>query len=459
MNAKIYGFLIVLFYTSVVTSQIDFRLKAKSEGFLSTSEEDQLPFWMYKNSRGRVSRNSSLVGTISANFLYKRDQDFTFEAGTTGSYDNAAIADNDLWFDEYFMTLTYRKFELMLGRKQRESKFHELSASNENFAWSLNARPMPGIRLNMTEPLYLNSSNTLGIQFDYEEYFMEEDRYVSNAKVHHKNFFIVYKTENWRLKGGIDHFVQYGGVSASDGSAPSGLENYIKVVLGRGGDETAIGGEQQNALGNHLGTYILDYLYTTSKGVNYNFVYNHFFEDGSGTSFSNFPDGSYSFFIEDTGNNHFWTGLLAEIYYTKNRSRNYDGPENVEQYFNNFLFYKSGWSYRQRILGVPFFDFDANAPSGSVINDEFIAYNLGMNGKLRPKSTGNPYPFKIRFTGVQYYNQTRITEKTLSKVFYSNLDIGVLQNPFQIDLSLGTEFSEGHAPIFASGLRVSKSFF
>ena len=451
--------LAVIFATIVhlgVIAQDGFSLDAGTEGFFSLAEEDQLPFWMYKNQRGRVSEYSDYVGFLKGGAVFGFNSKSQITVGLTASYDNNPLAGNDIWLDEYFMKIDYGKFYVLVGRNQREKVLDGLSATNENFAWSLNSRAIPRISFGTSETIFINRESTIGFNLAYEEYFLEEDRYMVNANLHHKNFFLVFKNNRWRFKAGIEHFAQYGGKSQDGFLAANGLGNYLRVILGREGGEEAFEGEQENVVGNHLGVYVFDLKYGPRK-YDFNFIYNHFFEDGSGTRFSNFPDGRYAIHIKNKDQNSFVNSYLFELYYTKNRSKNSDGPENVEQYFNNFLLYRSGWSYQKRVIGLPFFDFDQSAPRGSIINDEFVAYHFGFGGYFAP--TNLRYPFKLILTNVNYSNQTRRTEKTKSNVAYTYFDLGLIQRPFDLSISFGTEFSAGDSPIFAAGLSVSKSFF
>lgn len=423
----------------------------------SFSNTGELPFYFYKNTKGRVSDKSEFYGTLMLDYSFDINRNFNMILGGAASYDDSPIAGDNIWIDELYSRINYKdQISLTIGRKHHEENFSGLSASNGNFAWSLNTRAMPGLQLTL-EPFYFDRFNTFGVSASFEEYLLEKDRSVSRAQIHHKNFYLLFNRRSWAIKAGIEHYAMYGGTSELYGEAPSGLPNYLKVFFGREGGGDAIGGERQNVIGNHLGTYVLDISY--ANDVKYNFIYNHFFEDGSSSKFSNFPDGSYALFIEDVSNMKFWKSFIMEIYYTKNRSKSYDGPHNIEQYFNNFLFYKSGWSYQQRILGVPFFDFDPSAPGGSIVNDEFIAYHLGMNAELAKYSRRNTFPLRLLLTHVNYSN-SRPSVLSKSNVFYSYLDIGLIQNnPFNLNISFGTEFSEGDKPIFAAGLSVSKSFF
>ncbi len=120
-----------------------------------------------------------------------------------------------------------------------------------------------------------------------------------DARLHHKGFKFVYRPNpDFEMKAGIRHFAQWAGDSPESGQQPDGFSDYIKVITGREGGENAVGGDQVNVLGNHLGTYELEIRKRLSPEMQLNFIYNHMFEDGTGSRFANFPDGRYGVFLD-----------------------------------------------------------------------------------------------------------------------------------------------------------------
>src|SRR5690606_10962025 len=96
----------------------------------------------------------------------------------------------------------------------------------------------------------------LGIEGSWNEYLMEEERYVRNAKLHHKNLLLIYRSRNnWEIKAGLHHFVQWGGISSGFGQISESFENYLSVISGGKGNEETTLNDQVNAIGNHLGGY------------------------------------------------------------------------------------------------------------------------------------------------------------------------------------------------------------
>lgn len=442
--------LFLLFCTATVFGQnLEINGEVNLHGFLSN--KDELPFWMYANTRGRIVEDSDLAGWGGLTARYKLSESAGFEAG------GAVLYSNRLW-DEVSVDEAYLKFyndwlEVVGGRKQKEELYRGLSATNESFAWSLNARPLPGIQVKIARPIYLNEANTFGFEASWNEYFMGKERFVKDTRLHHKSFFLVYKNDLWHFKAGIQHFAQWAGDSPKSGKQPSNLKDYIRVVTGRGGGESAVEGDRINALGNHLGTYEL-YITRKFKDFKLKFIYNHFFEDGSGTRFANFPDGRYGLFLDHKEDNRLVNGLLYEFYYTRNQSKNSTSPHKNDNYFDNRVTYNSGWTYQGNIIGVPFFDYDSE--NFRMPGNKFIAHHFGISGNLNQRSVTLPY--KLLFSYIHKDGNLVKDYTPHRKIFAGMLSLGLWRDFVDIDLNLATELKNIDSARYGIGLKLGKRF-
>ena len=61
---------------------------------------------------------------------------------------------NKVQFDESYLSFQNDWLSVTLGRKQKKELYKGLSASNENILWSLNARPLPGIRFSTARTIF-----------------------------------------------------------------------------------------------------------------------------------------------------------------------------------------------------------------------------------------------------------------------------------------------------------------
>ena len=430
-------------------AQVEFSGSIHLNGYYSNN--DELPFWMYSNERGRISEETNFSGWINGQMNYAISDKSTLEIGAGILYQDDYL--NDDYIDELYADFKYSWFQVIAGRKQEPEMYNGLSATNENFAWSLNARPLPGLQIQTSSPIYFNENKKFGLEFSWEEYLMGNDRFVKGARLHTKSIYLVSNFNNdWQLKAGIRHFAQWGGDSTSLGAQADGFEDYLRVITGRKGSDAANMSDQINVAGSQLGTYEL-YLTKGFYDFKLKFLYNHFFEDGTGSRYANFPDGRYGIFFNKIEQNKLIEAAIYEFYYTRNQSKNSSAPHKNDYYFWNGI-YRSGWTYQQRIIGLPFFDYDQDA--SLIVGNKFMAHHIGLSGVLNSETVNLPY--KLFATYIQ-------KDGTLSKSYtpkrneiYLNYEIGLLQNPFNLRVRLGAEYSNIAQPIYGAGLSLSKQF-
>ena len=289
----------LLFFLPVKAQFFDFNADVHIEGLVYSQKES--PFWLHSNTRDRIDETSNYSGWLNGKVGYEVTPNAHFEFGTGILYHDGYS--RDLQLDEVYFSFRNTWLEASVGRKQREELYSGLSASNENILWSLNARPLPGIRLDIIKPIYLWKEGGLAFTATLEEYLTDDERYVNNLRIHHKSFHLIFdRIRNVELSVGLQHFVQWGGNSPDYGKLPSSFSDYLNVFMGKEGSNS-VQGEEANALGNHLGSYeasikthFLDYKITL--------LYNTLFEDNSGRMLRNTPDGRYGIYIEDDSNQH-----------------------------------------------------------------------------------------------------------------------------------------------------------
>ena len=347
-------FLFLLLFLSVNAQQIDFKGNVNATGLLFS--EDNSPFWLHTNQRGRIDELTNLSGFATIAGIYRFSENASLEGGLGALYQDGYT--DALQLDEAYLAFNNSWLGIVAGRKQRQELYRGLSATNQSILWSLNARPLPGIRFFTKRPIFFKNNRGLGFEASLEEYFMDDERYVEDTKLHHKSFHLVYKSSpQFQISAGLRHFVQWGGTHPEFGDLPSDFKAYTRAITGRGvGDDTGDGISEQeiNGLGNHLGSYEVN-IKTILANYNVEIIYNHLFEDGSGSLLRNTPDGRYGVFIEDpTATIDSWIqAVMYEFYYTKNQSKNTPTTDGQDNYFNNNL-YRSGWTYENRVLGLPF---------------------------------------------------------------------------------------------------------
>lgn len=400
-----------------------------------------LPFWMYHNQRGRVSEKTSYMGMLGGDLTWHITETSNLTVGTGIFFQDEA---RKLVWDELFIGYNTPSVAISLGRKQQPTLYNGISASNQNILWSLNARPLPGIQIKTSKPITLVSTWGLGFEAALEEYQMEADRYVSNAKLHHKSFHLVFQpVKNFRFKTGLMHFVQWAGTSG-EGEQPNRFSDYIKVFTGQAGGNNATGGDQLNALGNNLGSYEAEVIYRTS-GYQFNIFWNSIFEDGSGRRLGNTPDGRYGFFVENLKGNKLVNSLIYELYYTKHQSYTTTGEHKFDNYFNNGG-YESGWTYYDTVLGAPFFL--ENPDGDGIISNRMLVHHLGVEGMA---SKDVDYAFLISYRknyGTDGEGLFPGPDNILSSLIALNFE----KDWFVCTGKLGADFPAERKPLFGLGI-------
>ncbi|SHF46594.1 Capsule assembly protein Wzi [Salegentibacter echinorum] len=445
------GFLSLVSFSSY--AQWDFSGSVNLNGYIYEGELQRLPFWMYANQRGRVSEETNISGWVSGRTFNEFRNGNSLEIGAGVLYQDGI--NDEVFLDEIYAEFNNDWLEAIIGRKQEEELYKGLSATNESILWSLNARPMPGISLATNRTIFFSRESAFGFEAYWSDYLLGEERFVSNARLHHKGFKLVYRpSPDFEIKAGIRHFAQWAGNSPESGQQPSEFSDYLKVIAGREGGENAVGGDQANVLGNHLGTYELEIKKKVNRELELNFIYNHVFEDGSGSRFANFPDGRYGVFLDFDDNRRLVNGILYEFYYTRNQSINAGSPHGADNYLNNFLTYHSGFTYERRILGLPFFTY--NEELDQVVNNKFSAHHLGISGNFSNYFVSYPWKLLLSFSHNEgRYGRHFVPNRDIYSGFF---DIQILQSFALVNLQLGIDISNVSEPLYGAGINLRRQF-
>ena len=325
------------------------KLSISAMGFGATA--DNLPFWFYSNTHGRIDAETNVAGLLQGRVSYNLSSKSYFElgAGIVASNGNK----NSVRRDELYLSFVNSWLKATVGSKTPFEKHQGLSVVADNFLMSGNARALPGLIVEASNPLKL--SKTFEIDWGIAHYELNDNRFVNDTKVHYKRLALILNIDSRNsFTGGIEHYAQWGGTSPEFGELPSSFNDYLNVVIaGRSSQDTVIG-EELNSLGNHLGIYNFEYNFTPVSG-RFSFYHQHPFEDGSGTAFKNFPDGIWGFYFgpNTIDFDSFVTGFLLEYVQTTNQSGSDLLGSARDNYFSNSV-YASGWTYHNNTIGLPF---------------------------------------------------------------------------------------------------------
>lgn len=372
------GFLLVfgLLTVTAIGQEWDWDLKTSAE--FMASNQDQNPFWFYANSfrqRGELTDfNVLLDGQVN----YRLSENAVLEAGAAVYYRNEVP-------DEFQRRDLYVEFrntwlKATVGSQSRPVLYEGISLTNRNFLNSGNARPLPGVLLEA--PKLLRLSDNFGLDWGIGHYVMNDDRFVEDTWVHYKRLGINYQfLEKNQLLFQVKHFAQWAGTSPSLGDLPDDFEAFVDVFFARRAPETGEDGEFLNAVGNHLGTYLLSYTRSFDSG-RLELYHEHPFEDGSGTRLANFPDGTWgaNYLFKDP---KVIKAVLYEFVYTLDQTSS--ETSGVDNYFSNSV-YRSGWSYEEQIVGMPLILFqqgwEPSPDTNPIISNRVRAHHFGFLGSV-----------------------------------------------------------------------------
>ncbi|MEZ7495043.1 capsule assembly Wzi family protein [Leeuwenhoekiella aequorea] len=430
--------ILLLFAITSCFAQEGFDVSFEGRALASTGADN--PFWFYANQKGRLDSKSNVLGLVQASYKNQFNENNQLEIGggllaNDGVYDGVKI-------DELYVTYNWKILQASAGIKHRAEKLRGISSVGGDIIWSNNARALPGIYVEMTEPIkifkWLEAKGTFG------HYFMEEDRYVKNAQVHHKSLELALVfSENDRLSGSMKHYVQFGGTSPVYGEQPHTFSDYIRAFFGRSGGETANGGDQINSLGNGLGSYELAYSMNRDD-YKLRLYFQNLFEDASGIELNNFPDGVWGAYLEPKKVSWLDAVVLEYVQTVSQSGRPVAGIYGKEgdRYFYNFT-YRSGWTFNERTIGLPFIK-PGNFGEEN-INDRSYVIHLGATGSLRKFS----YRGKLSYvTNLGTYKESYETNEH-SLYGYGELEyttsFGILIGSAGLDWSDRTQNSLGVA--------------
>jgi len=440
-----YCILLSAFLLSVDAQEDVNQLSYRVGTFGSVSTGEQTPFWMVSNQYGVVpleANNGYLRTQIGYHHYINSDWSWVTKADVVA----AAPRYRNFYMQQLYTELACKGVRLSIGSHETGRYLQTVTdpfLSSGDLGLATNARPIPEINLYLPEFISLpwagdwlqgKANFAVGRSFDtdYLESFIGENQYyIQNLLWHHKSLYVRLKdTKNnspFSFIAGIRHAVQWGGEATNPlikGQQPQTMKDFVRVVLGRSGGESATLSDQVNALGAHLGSYDFRLGYEKKDWAVYAY-YQHIFCDASGMEFYNGLDGLKGLQVE-TPKFHWLKKIVFEHLYTLNQSGpfhfiqfdhdKYPGyGGGADRYYNNEE-YTTGFSYFNRGLGTPFLLSPAYNQSGEVgfKHIRVQAWYMGAEGEIgrylawrlrlsAMESLGTPYaPTLKKLTGTSF---------------------------------------------------------
>ena len=387
--------LCTLFCVSISSFAQKKELKYEVGTTAQISNKSPLPFWLVSNKNGIVpNENSGLLHfKLFSDFNETNSEfDFSYAASIVGSQGE----EGELFFDELYSSLKWKKIFLDLGIKHRDSKYDGIGMSNGDLLFSGNSRSYPELSLGFKDYISIPfTNNWISVKGVFANGILLDNRYVDKANIHHKNAFLrIGKETGLSFSIGLDHYAQWGGKSPKWGNL-GGLRAFKEAVLVQAGqvlidpDGNESVTESYNKSGNHIGQNSFEFSYTDKK-VTSSLTFKNIYEDKSG-DFRHLPDvkdWNISFYL-NFKNQKLLSSFIYEYYTSKDQGGYIIRPDHpieptigFDSYFNNGVF-RSGWTNYNRTIGIPLFTTRIeNGQARGVNNNAITAHHFGFKGNV-----------------------------------------------------------------------------
>ena len=334
------------------------------------------PFWLLSNTSERFGGlNASAVYTIlKAQKRVSDGQKLDYFYGT--EYVTGASTHLSRRLIQAYAGISYSGFLLTAGKREENFGFVPAELGFGNLVNGTNASPVPKISIQTKDWIPL-LSGSLSVKGYLAHGWLESSRYQSRALLHQKYLYLRLRPPKTPISFifGMTHNAQWGGENLQNQvKQPLGLRNFSRIFLASMGRDNASQSDQINALGNHLGTWDLKADIALGDWSLENYI-QRIWEDGSGLKPKNWFSGIYGISVARKKGSGILNRLNVEIVRTDEQGGNLN-PLHPLGNFDNFLnnsVYRSGWTYKNVVIGSPIFllldpDNSSNGRIGNIIN-------------------------------------------------------------------------------------------
>jgi hypothetical protein len=388
-----------------------------------TYGSEYTPFWIVGNRYGMIPLEASNAYLSAGAFYAGGKGDFRWGAGL----DVAAVEPRyrAVMIRQAFGEISFRGWKFLIGSKEEHRSLWDRELSSGDMVLSDNARPVPEIRISIPEYVSvlprvgwfrLRGAFSVGRSFDREylkEYTGGRFTYVDDVLWHYKSLHFKFAdgvdSFPFSFELGLQHGAQWGGTSSNPkiGKQPQSVKDFIRVVLGMSGDETATASDQINVLGNQYGAYDLRLNYSAG-GWGVHAYHQRYFEDKSGTEFLNGMDGLWGAQVDFPSGLGWVRKLLVEVLETRDQTGPFHFIEfdhvahpgiggGGDNYYNNGE-YQTGLSYFNRAVGSPLLvspEYNSGGQLG-FLDTRIHCLHLGISGNL-----SKDFSWRVLFTSME----------------------------------------------------------
>lgn len=407
---------------------VDYALNLK----LNPGLGDIAPFLSTANQWDRHSftpNSASMWGS-----LHKRlqepplfDYGFGLELDATASPTETRLFPGELYLDAKAGPLM-----VTAGRKQAQYGNQDALLSSGGMLWSRNARPMPRISLESFGYIPVPFTHRyVEVMGGMTHGWFEKNTVVTNTLLHYKYAGIRLGGKlPVRLNYSLHHVAQWGGKSPTYGTSPATLENWLRVVMGKSGDESAPSTERYNTLGNHIISKNIGLEFSFSK-LDVDVYWQNIYEDKPVHYMFkayNQEDGLWGLSLRPK-HGKLLNRLVLEFLSTTDMSGPWHDLDGLiyggsDSYYTNGV-YVNGWTFHGMTLGNPWLTspkYNPNYEGGQVriTNNKIRLYHVAGSGRLGKadytaifaysKNYGNPQPVSVPYDCKEQFSWSIQTE-------------------------------------------------
>ncbi len=362
----------------------DFLNQLTYQSRTSISSQHSMPFWLWANKRGKFDRfaNNQVVDVY-----YKSDRfqngDFYLEWGV--DLTGIIAKKNSLSLSQAYLTGKYKGFKLTAGRYYRQQAFNDSPIGLGSMVIGRHASAMPGIEFYTDDFISIPfSQGYVKFKANFSHHWFENDRYIKDAYLHSKEFYLRIDLGRLKLSAGMIHNVVWGGVRPDGTSLGRSFDDFIRVVTGRGAGEDHFSmGEQLTALGNTVAAYDTGILWISDFGrIQATRLF--FLEDKSALLFRSAWDGQWTLDVEPAKSKYL-KHFRYDYLFTIRQDAFANQPGGRANYYGHGI-YRSGWSYFNKVLGVPLItlNFQENGQSITT-NNMMVAQSIASQFYLNER--------------------------------------------------------------------------
>lgn len=417
------------------------------------------PYYFTSNTHGVTSikpNSGYLRAGLFKNANKVQKFDYALGIDLITSYNN----NSPFWIQQLYGELKYRCLGLTVGSKEYSGVFKNKYLSSGGLIWSGNARPIPQIRVGIpvfvvipftNEWIQLKGDISYGLFTDknwLEDHYNYQYSFITTGVWYHqkKIFFRSKEDKPFIVTIGAELAAQFGGTQKnySNGELESVIEDKVKlkdlftVLIPRGGDSSANGGDQAYYYGNHLGAWHAIFEYRFKNQSQLKGYFEWLFDDASGMGKLNGWDGLWG--IEyNTNRRSVISSIVLEYLQTTNQGGpihwapgDFPGTDltteatGADNYYNNFFY--NGWAHHGISNGSPLIKSPAYNKDGYLCftDNRVKAIHIGLKGNISREVT---YLAKTAFR--KGWGTPFIPLKNTNKIFSGFLQIDY--NPRKIN--------------------------